>query len=224
MEYIYNMEIVFNIVAFILGALVLYFTAYMKVKGKNKALIEDVSRLEEEKQKVIKEHTLDVEKRKYQYESKRQEFTKYFHLLDEFHSRCNSAFVEKFQPITTAFFDSYLDENEKEQHQTLVKYNEDVHLLFLELNSEQLKLKSETNSIRLIASPKVDELLNTLEAHIEQATDLSTEMLKFMATPTYITDNSTVEPYQQEVAELGNSVIVLQNQLRNQMKQELDEI
>jgi hypothetical protein len=218
------MEIVFNIVAFILGALVLYLTAYMKVKGKNKALIEDVARLEEEKQKVIKEHTLDVEKRKYQYESKRQEFTKYFHLLDEFHNRCNTAFVEKFQPITTAFYDSYLDENEQEQYQALVKYNEDVHLLFLELNSEQIKLKTETNSIRLIASPRVDELLDTLETQIEQATNLSTEMIKFMATPTYISDNSTVEPYQQEVAELGMSVIDLRNKLRNQMKLELDEI
>ncbi|WP_076409363.1 hypothetical protein [Shewanella sp. UCD-KL12] len=67
--------------AFIIGALSLYFTAYTKTQGTNKALREDIHSLESAKQKIITKHAtelesvkkellLDIEKRKYQYEDK----------------------------------------------------------------------------------------------------------------------------------------------------------
>lgn len=87
-------EISIAIVNFLLGFLVFYLTAYSKTKGKNKALKEDISKLEDEKQKIIakyqaetesikKQHTLDIEKRKFQYEDKRIQFQKYFSILDQ---------------------------------------------------------------------------------------------------------------------------------------------
>lgn len=91
-------EIMHIVLSFLLGMFVLYFTAYSKTKGKNKALQEDISRLEDEKQKVLakykiemeeikKQHSLDIEKRKYLYDEKRQQFVKLFSLLDEFHRK-----------------------------------------------------------------------------------------------------------------------------------------
>ena len=49
----YLVEVSTAIVSFVFGILVLYLTAYSKAKGKNRALEEDVSRLEDEKQKII---------------------------------------------------------------------------------------------------------------------------------------------------------------------------
>jgi hypothetical protein len=118
-----NIDVIINILSFGFGALVIYLTAYLKVKGKNKGLIEDISKLENEKQKIIakyrveteevkKQHSLDIEKRKFQYEDKRAQFSKYFSLLDEFHSKCNAVFLDKFQPIMTEFLSGYLEEDE----------------------------------------------------------------------------------------------------------------
>lgn len=76
-------ELLYSVAGIILGFLSLYITAYAKAKGKNKALEENISRLEDEKQRVIakyqsklqelkRQHALDLEKRKYLYEEKRQ--------------------------------------------------------------------------------------------------------------------------------------------------------
>lgn len=81
-ETVYLVEVSTAIVSFVFGILVLYLTAYSNAKGKNRALEEDVSRLEDEKQKIIakyraeteelkKQHSLEIEKRKYKYEDKR---------------------------------------------------------------------------------------------------------------------------------------------------------
>ncbi len=229
------MDVLINILSFLGGMSVLYLTAYVKVKGKNKALIEDVKKLEDEKQKIIakyraeteeikKQHTLDVEKRKFQYEDKRKQFSKYFSLLDEFHGKCNSVFLERFQPIITEFLSGYLVDDEQVKNEAIVKYNGEVQSLVFELNEEHLKLKSEQNSIRLIASPEVDELLGKLYIAVKTATDLSTEMLRFMSTPEFWADQSLVLPYQEKLTVSGNEVQVTHNNLKEQMKIELNEI
>ena len=235
MEIVSIMDVLINILSFLGGMFVLYLTAYVKVKGKNKALIEDVEKLEDEKQKIIakyraeteeikKQHTLDVEKRKFQYEDKRKQFSKYFSLLDEFHGKCNSVFLERFQPIITEFLSGYLVDDKQAKNEAIVKYNEEVQSLVFELNEEHLKLKSEQNSIRLIASPEVDELLDKLEIAVKTATDLSTEMLRFMSTPEFWADQSLVLPYQEKLTVSGNEVQVAHNNLKEQMKIELNEI
>jgi len=229
------MDVIINTISFLGGMLVLYITAYVKVKGKNKALMEDVEKLEDEKQKIIakyraetegikKLHRLDVEKRKFQYEDKRKQFTKYFSLLDEFHGKSNSVFVEKFQPIITEFLSGYLVDDEVVKNEAAVKYNESVQTLVFDLNEEHLKLKSEQNSIRLIASPEVDELLDKLEIAVKAATDLSTDMLRFMSTPEFWSEQSLILPYQEKLTVSGNEVQAFHDRLKAQMKTELNEI
>jgi hypothetical protein len=224
-----------NILCFVFGALSIYLTAYLKVKGKNRALIEDNRQLEEDKQKIVakyraetekikKQHSLDIEKRKYQYEDKRLQFSKYFALLDEFHGKCNSIFVEKFQPIMINFLSACLEDDETGKNQAIVKYNQDVQALVFELNEEHLKVKTEQNSIRLIASKKVDTLLDKLEVAVQNTTDASTEMLKFMATQEFWVDQSLITPYQEKATIFGLDVQSCHNALKEQMKLELNEI
>ena len=229
------MDVIVNVICFCTGGLSIYLTAYLKIKGKNKALIEDNHKLEEEKQKVIakyraeteeikKQHSLDIEKRKFQYEDKRAQFSKYFTLLDEFHSKCNSVFLEKFQPIMTEFLSGYLEEDESIKKQAIVKYNEDIQALVFELNEDYLKMKSEQNSIRLIASSKVDDLLDKLEVAVKNATDSSTEMLNVMSTPEFRANQSIIAPYQEKLAVYGQEVQSSHTALKEQMKLELNEI
>ena len=229
------MDVILNILCFSAGVLSIYFTAYLKVKGKNKGLIEDINKLEDEKQKIIakyraeteqikKQHSLDIEKRKFQYEDKRAQFSKYFALLDMFHGKSSAVFLEKFQPIMTEFLLGYLEEDESIKNKSIVKYNEDIQALVFELNEEHLRVKSEQNSIRLIASTRVDELLDMLEIAVKNATDSSTEMLRVMATQEFWADQTIITPYQDKLAICAEAVQVSNDALKEQMKTELNEI
>jgi hypothetical protein len=105
-----------------------------------------------------------------------------------------------------------------------VKYNEDIQALVFELNEEHLKVKSEQNSIRLIASTKVDELLDGLELAVKLETDGSTEMLKVMFTPEFWIDQTIIAPYQEKLTVHRQDVQLSHNLLKEQMKSELNEI
>lgn len=231
----YLVEVSTAIVSFVFGILVLYLTAYSKAKGKNRALEEDVSRLEDEKQKIIakyraeteelkKQHSLEIEKRKYKYEDKRAQFTKYFSMLDQFHGKSHKIFTERFPPIMNEFLGSYLEDNEESKNNAIVVFNSGIQTLFHELYEEQIKISNETNSIRLISSTEIDKLLDELELAVKNSTDDAGEMMKFMGTPPFWTDQTLLSPYQRRAEESGALVLQCRDKLRSQMKYELDEI
>ena len=88
-----------------------FLTAYLKERVKNKAQIADIKRLEQEKQLVIKEHQLDLEKRKYKYESKREQFVKYFNLIDDMTTKSYTEIQTKFLPMISSYNEEYLGAN-----------------------------------------------------------------------------------------------------------------
>jgi hypothetical protein len=229
------MDLLTIIISFFIGMAVIYFTAYTKAKGKNKALKEDVEKLEDDKQRIAakyraeteslkKQHSLDIEKRKYQYDEKRNQFSKYFTFLDTFHNKCNSVYGERFMPVMSEFMGAYLNEDEEIKHQATVKYNEEVQKIFWDLNEEYLRVKTETNTIRLISSPEIDNFLNQLEALIKLATDQSTEILTFMSKPEFWADPTLMFPYQAKSEITGKQILECRDQIRKQMKLELNEI
>lgn len=222
-------------IAFIIGALSLYLTAYTKAKGANKALKEDIDVLENAKQKIItkhaaelesikKDHVLDVEKRKYQYEAKRAQFSKFFQLIDEFNAKCNSAFFERFPSMFQRLLAGQLSECTEVSNNSILEFNTEIMRLFNELNEEQLKVSHESNSIRLIATPEIDALLDQLALDIKSSYDDSVSMLKFMGTLEYLIDNSAIAPYQTRLTESGYKVVSSREALKTQMKMELNEI
>ncbi|HHX8500588.1 TPA: hypothetical protein ACVO33_004492 [Vibrio diabolicus] len=224
-----------HVLAFLIGALSLYFTAYTKAKGTNKALKEDIESLETLKQEIVakhtkelesvkKQHQLDIEKRKFKYEDKRAQFSKYFRLIDEFNSKCNSVFVERFPQMFQRLLAGQISGCQDTANKSLLDFNHETMTLFNELNEEQLKVNTESNSIRLIASPELDALLDDLSEQIKHSFEDSVAMLKFMGTPEFILDNSSVKPFQDQAAVSGAQVLKAREALKQQMKFELDEI
>ncbi|HIF9063251.1 TPA: hypothetical protein ACX6MH_003470 [Photobacterium damselae] len=224
-----------HVLAFLIGALSLYFTSYTKAKGANKALKEDISTLETLKQQIVathsqelesikKQHQLDIEKRKFKYEDKRAQFSKYFRLIDEFNSKCNSVFVERFSPMIQRLLAGQISGCQNTANQSLLDFNQEIMILFNELNEEQLKVNTESNSIRLIATPELDILLDDLSAHIKQSYEDSVAMLKFMGTHEFICDNSLIKPFHEKATISGTHVLKAREALKQQMKFELDEI
>ena len=231
MEYI-NIS---HVLAFITGVATLYFTAYIKAKGSNKALKEDIVSLESAKQKIIaehavelenikKDHSLDVEKRKYQYESKKDQFIKFFQLIDEFNGKSHEMFQERFPPIMDRLLEGCLSEEQAVRNESTLVFNQEIMLIFNDLHKEQIKINAESNSIRLIASCEIDELLDQLEMSVRQATEDAVEMLRFMGTADYFVNKQLLEPYQTKLNKIGLEVLECRNTLKNQMKSELSEI
>ena len=225
------MGIFLSVLFFSVGTFFLYFSFYSKVKQKNKDLTDELIKVKDQKNKIAskyrselektkEEHIKDIEKRKFQYEEKRREFAKYFTLLDSFHSKSNELCIDKIQPIIMGL----LSEDKAVQRKTMRKYSEDTQATVFELNEEHRKVKAEQNSIRLMASEKIDELLDKLDIEVELATQASSAMIKVLTTKEFWTDQSIIKPYQSELFERGQEVQKIHKALKEQMKLELDEI
>lgn len=228
-------NIIITVVSFCVGMLVHYLTAYNKKKGENKALLEDLSKLEDEKQKIIsfhqkeleevrKEHSLDIEKRKYQYETKREQFTRFFRLIDEFQKKSTENIVMEFKPILERFMAAAMDADGEISKEIMISYQNDIYRLMNEAHDDLSKLNQETNSIRLVSSKEIDTLLNNMELVTRESTEFACDMIKFMSTEEYLADNSTILPLLQKSQEQGQEIHQIRQQLQAQMKLELDEI
>lgn len=227
------MDWIIYLIVFILGSLGGALTTYSKTKGKNKALLEDIGRLEEEKQKIQSKHaielesikkqnSLDIELRKYKYLDKKEQFNKYFSLIDQFNHMSNTALTEKFAPMMTNFFNTAISDNNEDQ--ALMEFNNQVMGLSNEINAEYLKIKNESNSVRLVTSANIDQLLDQLEHTIEQSKEESFTIMKVIASPEYQQDSSILEPYKQNALKTGEKINQLRRNILNEMKAELDEI
>jgi hypothetical protein len=251
-------EIVSIVLSFFLGMCALYFTAYSSTKRKNRILQDIVSKLEDEKQKVLDKYltekeknelprrkqrksvpaeinkqweiaptkidrplAADINKRECPYDEKRQQFVNYFTLLDEFHRKNNDIFTLQFHPIMNRFLASNSVDDENTRNNGILAFNREVQLLFNQLYEEQLKVNSGTNNIRSFSSDLLDELLDTLESAIKQSTVDAAEVLKFMATPEFWTEQSLTISLKKAENSV-QQVLTCRNTVRNRMKIELN--
>ncbi len=229
------MEYIIGLISFLLGIASGYFIAYGKEKGKNRALKEDIESLEDQKQQVQikytreleelkKENSLNIELRKHKYEEKKNQFAKFFTLLDEFHAKSNEIFIDQFGTIYSKFMKNYLVDDESTQNEAIAEFNQGMMGLFGELNQEHLKLTTETNSIRLISSEVLDGHLDQLTAKVGDATNTAQELLKMMASHEFWVDQTILSPLQIKAEDQGREIILIRDNIRKQMKVELDQI
>ncbi|MGH1374507.1 MAG: hypothetical protein ACRBBW_20895 [Cellvibrionaceae bacterium] len=229
------MELIELILASLAGALALYLTAYTKTKGKNKALKEDLARLETEKQSVIakyqaeteelkKTHALDIEKRKHQYSAKKEQFVHFFSKLDSYNDSARETTEQKFPVIFNEFMKAYVSGTEEDQARANEKFSIDMNELFTDLYRELVRVRNETNTIRMIASADMDALLDNLDSDVERATEDAKNTLGIMATSEFWADQTIIKPLQKKSEDSANALLQTKSSLISQMKKELEEI
>ncbi len=86
-------------VIIIIGLLFLYLKTYISQKAKNKALRNENLTLTQQIEDIKKRHELDIARRKYQYESKKEQYLKFFQLIDSFTGKQNLSYINKMTPI-----------------------------------------------------------------------------------------------------------------------------
>jgi len=225
------MGIFFNVFFFITGAALIYVAAYLRVKERNKELVEDIKKLEKDKKQILTrfvdemektklEHASALEKKKFQYEDKRLQFSNYFTLLSTFHEKAISLCADKIKLI----INELVSDDERTKHKAIEKYNRETQTLVFGLKEEHNKVKGEQNNIRLIASTEVDSLLDELNAAVESAIEASTQMLTAMRTAEFLKNQSIIRPHQKNLFSHGQVIQQIHTALKDQMKLELNEI
>lgn len=209
-------------VGLILGALATYF----KSRIKNIALLADVKRLENEKQSVIKEHQLDLEKRKYRYESKREQYSNFFRLLDKFTKEGNSQIKTRFLPIMDQYnreFSGANSDAEKES-QAVSKFSDSLMHILTDATEELMKIRFETNSIRLIAGDEIFNQINKLEKLYDKSSELSSRMVGELTNTVMIGNFEKLNQIEEDLRKIGSDIEKTKADLIEQMRLELDQI
>ncbi|MCF6348533.1 MAG: hypothetical protein L3J20_09575 [Flavobacteriaceae bacterium] len=173
-------EIFLILISLLIGFLMGYLTSYFKEKGKNRALIEDLEKMTNEREKVSSKYQLDISKRKYKYEDKRTQYFKYFNLLDEFNTEGIQKAQIEFMPTLNKFNKNFLAANgsKKKELKATSDFSNSVNKIMFESNKSLLKLKQETNTIKLIAGDKVLKILKELEEGYDTSMEKSAQMMK----------------------------------------------
>ena len=225
------MGIFFNIFFFIAGGALIYVAVHLRVKERNKELVANVKKLESDKKKILarfvdemeknkQEHANALEKKKFQYEDKRIQFSNYFALLSTFHEKTNSLCTDKIQPL----LNELVSDDERTKHKAIEKYTHETQKSVFELKEEHSRVKAEQNNIRLVASTEVDSLLDELTAAVESAIEASTQMLAAMRSAEFLNNQSIIRPHQKNLFSHGQVIQKIHNAIKEQMKLELNEI
>lgn len=203
-----------------------FVTSYIQERVKNKAYLADIKRLEGEKELVRKEHQLDIEKRKYKYESKREQFVKYFNLIDDFTAKSNKEIQARFLPMITAYNQEYLSGygNKKKETDAITKFSSGVQTLMFDANENLIRLRSETNAIKIIAGKRTLELINEMDNLYDKSFDLSSQMIKELSVAVTTQDFSGVKRLEDELKVFTEKILGTKSLMIEQIRIELDEI
>lgn len=225
------------IIGIILGGTGGFLAAYLKKKAQNLALFEDVKRLEEEKravekkfvleiEQVKKEHNLDIEHRKYQYEDKRRVYSDFCSELDKYQSQGQVLLKEKMIPMMSRLLSSIeeIDGSEESFQLSFSTYFSEILLLCNDINLAFFELKNETNKLRLVTSDEAEEMLKELLVNLERSKDLATDFMQYLATPAGMLDKERQEQLIQQLIVLGQQNELIRLNFIKQMKIELKNI
>lgn len=118
-----------------------YLKTYLGQKAKNKALSNDKLNLTKQIEYLKKEHELEIAKRKYQYESKKEQYINFFKMLDSFSGKQSIKIIENITPIINDFYSNFLSatDNPKEQDKVYSLFMERIQSLMYENNTEFIR-------------------------------------------------------------------------------------
>lgn len=219
-------EITIAIISLIIGFLLGYYKSYYNEKGKNKALIQDIRQLTEEKEKVTSTYDLENSKRKYKYEHKSNLYFKYFSLLDELSATSNEDAQNEFMPAMNRFTNRFLNANDNqiEQNNATAEFAESINNLMHKSQKSFIKFKNETTSIKLIAGNNVLTIMEDIENASNEVFDYSSNMMKEFGSNIISQNTEILERQKIELEVLGKRILNLKENLTQEIRKELNEI
>ena len=220
----------------LLTLLIIFVKSYVSEKGKltaleskNKELVKQSesikSQYSKELEELKKEHQLDISKRRYKYESKKDTYIKFFQLIDQFTREQNIKNQESMILIIDEFNKKFLNAvNSKDKTLAITLMSKKAQKLMIEANDELLRVKQETNTIRLIASSEILDKLNQLDIAYERSLDLSNKMMTSLPKNIMTNDTAKLEEEKYNVELSAQLINKIKDNIISLMRTELDEI
>ena len=219
----------FNYIVLSLIALVaLYIRSYITEKAKIKALKNENSKLVDESERIKKDYHLEISKRKYQYESKKEQYMNFFRLLDQFTNEANKKTQESLLPILDEFNRNFLNasnrNDKKGETNATTVMSKKIQKLTFEANESLMRIKQETNTIRLIASDEIIQKLNLLEYAYDKNMEKATSMMNNLPKQVMLNDQDGMKRNQTEIEVSGHVIKDIKDEIIELMRKELNEI
>ncbi len=219
--------LIYMIFAF-LGLLILYIKTYKKEKAKMEVLKSENKKLIEETERIKKDFQLEISKRRYQYESKKEQYILFFKLLDQFTNEANKSTQEKLLPILDEFNRNFLNSSsrndKKGENNATSVMSKKIQRLTFEANESLIKIKQETNTIRLIASDRIIQKLDLLELAYDKNMEQAIKMMNDLPKQMMSNDQYGMKKSQREIEISALVIKEIKDEIIELMRKELDEI
>ena len=219
--------LIYMIFAF-LGLLILYIKTYATEKAKMEVLKSENKKLIEETERIKKDFQLEISKRRYQYESKKEQYILFFKLLDQFTNEANKSTQEKLLPILDEFNRNFLNSSsrndKKGENNATSVMSKKIQRLTFEANESLIKIKQETNTIRLIASDRIIQKLDLLELAYDKNMEQAIKMMNDLPKQMMSNDQYGMKKSQREIEISALVIKEIKDEIIELMRKELDEI
>lgn len=219
--------LIYMIFAF-LGLLILYIKTYTTEKAKMEVLKSENKKLIEETERIKKDFQLEISKRRYQYESKKEQYILFFKLLDQFTNEANKSTQEKLLPILDEFNRNFLNSSsrndKKGENNATSVMSKKIQRLTFEANENLIKIKQETNTIRLIASDRIIQKLDLLELAYDKNMEQAIKMMNDLPKQMMSNDQYGMKKSQREIEISALVIKEIKDEIIELMRKELDEI
>ena len=219
--------LIYMIFAF-LGLLILYIKTYTTEKAKMEVLKSENKKLIEETERIKKDFQLEISKRRYQYESKKEQYILFFKLLDQFTNEANKSTQEKLLPMILEFNRNFLNSSsrndKKGENNATSVMSKKIQRLTFEANESLIKIKQETNTIRLIASDRIIQKLDLLELAYDKNMEQAIKMMNDLPKQMMSNDQYGMKKSQREIEISALVIKEIKDEIIELMRKELDEI
>lgn len=232
--------------SFLIGGLLSFLIKYLNQKGKNRAFLEDINNLETEKQAAIlekdtsveklksqfnhdlevqkKEFTLVIEKKKYKYESKKNEYYKFMAYLDVFNGVQMKVLHDDFLPVITPYYQTDAIGFQKISQEKSNEFNDKGLLALSKFREQQGILFSQVNALKLSASEEVMQVISELIEEIQVINVNLEGLLDELGSPGFqfeqVLSNDLLSKGQNE----QEKITLLRENLLRVMKADLDKL
>lgn len=171
---------------------------------------------------------LDADRRLKVFELKVTQYESYVMSLDAFGRKQQSEMPARMQPIFDKYLSDYLAAAEAEdkaaEHKVITWFSNQVSGLMQEVYADSLKLKSESNRLKLTATDEMIETFLELESLMDESTATASEYMGRLTEIVLGGRQEEATTYQARLAALGKQIQAASKNLLDQMRAELREI
>lgn len=171
---------------------------------------------------------LDADRRLKVFELKVTQYESYVMNLDAFGRKQQADMPARLQPVFDKYLSDYLAasmaEDKEAEHKVITWFSSQIAGSMQEVYADTLKLKSESNRLKLTATDEMIETFSELESLTDESTTTANEFMGKLTEIVLGGRQQEARMYQARLATLGKQIQDASQKLLNQMRAELREI